>query len=67
MLGIKIVGFQSKLVIDSPVMPDWLDRLKIENLRIAEGAVCLLVRRAPEGASIGIIGTRGDVTVQALM
>jgi glycogen debranching enzyme len=66
MLGIKMVGFQHKLVIDSPVMPDWLDWLKIENLRIAEGAVSLLVRRAPEGASIGIIGTRGDVTVEVL-
>jgi glycogen debranching enzyme len=66
MLGIKTAGFHRKLLIDSPVMPDWLDWLKIENLKVGDGAVSLLVRRAPEGASIGIIETRGDVTVEVL-
>jgi glycogen debranching enzyme len=66
MLGIKTVGFERKLVIDSPVMPDWLDWLRIENLTVGGGAVSFLVRRAPEGASIGIIETRGDVTVEVL-
>ena len=66
MLGIRTLGFDHKLVIDSPVMPDWLDWLKIENLKVGEGAVSVLVRRAPEGASIGIIERRGDVTVEVL-
>jgi glycogen debranching enzyme len=66
MLGIRLDGFSRKLVIDSPIMPNWLDSLKIENLRVGEGSVSLLVHRASEGASIGIIETRGDVTVEVL-
>jgi hypothetical protein len=66
MLGIRAFGFDRKLVIDSPAMPDWLDWLKIENLRVGKGAVSLLVRRVPEGASIGIIERLGDVTVEVV-
>ncbi len=66
MLGLEVRGFDRKLVIDSPVMPDWLDWLKIENLRIGDGAISLIARRAPEGTSIGIIERRGDVRVEVV-
>jgi glycogen debranching enzyme len=65
-LGIEVKGFERKLVIDSPAMPDWLDWLKIENLKVGDGAVSLIVRRAAEGPSIGIIERTGDVTVEVL-
>jgi glycogen debranching enzyme len=65
-LGIEAKGFERKLVIDSPAMPDWLDWLKIENLKVGDGAVSLIVRRAAEGPSIGIIERTGDVTVEVL-
>ncbi|HUA33225.1 MAG TPA: glycogen debranching N-terminal domain-containing protein [Candidatus Binataceae bacterium] len=66
MLGMEIRAFDSKLVMDSPTMPEWLDWLKIENLKVGDGAVSLIVRRVPEGASIGILERRGDVTVEVL-
>jgi len=65
-LGIEVKGFERKLVINSPTMPDWLDWLKIENLKVGDGAVSLIVRRAAEGPSIGIIERTGDVTVEVL-
>jgi glycogen debranching enzyme len=65
-LGIEVKGGERKLVIDSPAMPDWLDWLKIENLKVGDGAVSLIVRRAAQGPSIGIIEHAGDVTVEVL-
>jgi glycogen debranching enzyme len=66
MLGIEVMGFDHKLVIESPAMPNWLDWIKIENLKVGDGAVSLIVRRTPEGTSIGIIERRGDVSVELL-
>ena len=66
MLGIEMRGFERKLVFDSPAMPDWLDWLKLEKLKVGDGEVSLIVRRTPEGASIGIIERRGNVSVEVL-
>jgi len=41
MLGIEVKGFERKLVVDSPLMPDWLDWIKIENLKVGDGAISL--------------------------
>jgi glycogen debranching enzyme len=65
-LGLEVRGFERKLVIDSAEMPKWLDWLKIENLRVGEGEVSLILRRIPEGASVGIIERRGNVTIEVV-
>lgn len=66
MLGIEVMGFERKLIIDSPAMPDWLDWLKIEKLKVGDGEVSLIMRRTPEGTSIGMIERRGNVSVEVL-
>jgi hypothetical protein len=52
-LGIEVLGFDRNLVIDSPSMPNRLDWLKIERLRVGDGDVSLIGRRVPEGTSMG--------------
>ncbi|MBV8358887.1 MAG: amylo-alpha-1,6-glucosidase [Deltaproteobacteria bacterium] len=64
MLGIEVLGSERKLMIDSPTMPDWLDWLKIEGLKVGDGDVSLIVRRVPEGASVGVIERHGNVSVE---
>jgi glycogen debranching enzyme len=66
MLGIDVRGFDRKLVIDLPVMPEWLDWLKIENLKVNDSAVSLIARRNGSGASIEVLEKRGEVTVEVL-
>jgi glycogen debranching enzyme len=66
MLGIEVRGFERKLVIDSPAMPDWLDWLKIENLKVGDGEVSLMMRRTPEGPSLSIIERRGNVSIEMI-
>lgn len=65
-LGIEVRGFERRLVVNSPAMPEWLDWLKIENLKVSDGSVSLVARRSRAGASIDIIETRGDVTVDVI-
>src|SRR5216683_2956823 len=64
MLGFEVLGFERKLVIDSPAMPEWLEWLKIENLKIGDGAVSLLIRRSPEVPAIEILEKHGPITVE---
>jgi hypothetical protein len=59
-----VEGFEHRLVIDSPAMPEWLEWLKIENLRVGEGAVSLLLRRTPRAPKVEILETRGPVGVE---
>jgi glycogen debranching enzyme len=64
MLGIQVMGFDRRLVIDVPAMPQWLDWLKIENLKVGDCAISFLVRRTAEVPAIEILARRGPVTVE---
>jgi glycogen debranching enzyme len=64
MLGMEVKGFERKLIIESPAMPDWLDWIRIENLRVGDGAVSFLVRRTMEVPAVEILEKRGAVTVE---
>jgi len=67
MLGMRVMGFERKLVIDSAQMPQWLDWLKIENLKLGGGGeISLILRRTSEGVSVGIIRRHGSVAVEVL-
>ncbi|HTW87859.1 MAG TPA: glycogen debranching N-terminal domain-containing protein, partial [Candidatus Binataceae bacterium] len=64
MLGIKVNGFEHKLVIDSPAMPEWLDWIKIEHLRVGAGTASIVVRRTPEVPAIEILDKQGPISVE---
>jgi glycogen debranching enzyme len=66
MLGMRVNGFDRKLTMKSPALPQWLDWLEIRNLRVGEGAVSFVVRRAHETAALDITEKRGTVTVEVL-
>ncbi len=66
LLGIDVLALEHKLIIDSPVMPEWLDWIKIEGLKVGDGEVSLIARRVPEGTSVSIIERRGDVRIEVL-
>lgn len=64
MQRIQVMGFDRKLAIDSPAMPDWLDWLRINNLRVGDGAVSFLLRCTPEVPAIEILEKRGAIPVE---
>jgi len=62
-LGLKIDGAASRLSFVRPVLPDFLDEIELNNLRVGAGAVDLLIHRRAQSATIEIRGRSGDVEV----
>jgi glycogen debranching enzyme len=62
-LGIEVTGAPPRVVLTRPVLPESLPWLRIENLRVGEGAVDLLVQRHDEDVGITILRRTGRVEV----
>jgi len=63
----RVLGFERRLILDSPTLPPWLEWLRIENLRVGDGAATVTVSRlANAAAAVDINDKRGDVTVEVL-
>jgi glycogen debranching enzyme len=65
MLGIRILGFDNRVTIDTPIMPPWLDWLRIENIRVGQGAVSLTFQRMPQtnAAAVDVVDRRGNIEI----
>ena len=63
-LGLEVHGFDRRLVIDSPVLPDKLEWLMVDGLAVGNGAASFLVRGTPRGASVEISDKRGPITIE---
>ena len=64
-LGLKVMGFQKRVMLDSPAMPRWLEWLRIDDLKVGDDAVSFILRRAPDGAvTIEILENRGSISVE---
>jgi hypothetical protein len=47
LLAIEVRGFERQLVIDKPMLPPWLNWLRIEDCQVGEGSsVSFLARRS---------------------
>jgi glycogen debranching enzyme len=62
-LGLKIDGAASRLSFVRPILPDFLDEIEINNLKVGAGTVDLLIHRRAQSATIEILGRSGDVEV----
>ncbi|HJU28305.1 MAG TPA: glycogen debranching N-terminal domain-containing protein, partial [Candidatus Binataceae bacterium] len=64
MLGLRVKALERRVVVDSPVMPPWLDWLRIDNLSVGDAKVSLMLRRTPISAAVEVMDKRGQVTVE---
>jgi len=62
-LGLNIDGAASRLSFVRPILPDFLDEIEINNLKVGAGTVDLLIHRRAQSATIEILGRSGDVEV----
>jgi glycogen debranching enzyme len=62
-LGISIRAPERIIRFSNPALPPNLDELTIENLRVADATVDLLVRRHREGVGVEVLRRDGDVEV----
>jgi glycogen debranching enzyme len=62
-LGINIRAGERVIRFCDPTLPASLDELTIENLRVADALVDLLIRRHQEGVAVEVLRREGDVEV----
>jgi glycogen debranching enzyme len=63
-LGMRIQGFENSVTIETPVLPSWLDWIKLENLKVGQGTVSLSFRRMPTGAAaVEVLARQGEVEI----
>jgi glycogen debranching enzyme len=62
-LGMRVRATERQICFASPLLPDSLDYLKIENLKIADASVDLLVRRDDGGATVEILRKQGQIEI----
>jgi glycogen debranching enzyme len=63
-LGMRIQGFASSVTIETPLLPSWLDWIKVENLKVGQGTVSLSFQRMPNNAAaVEVLARQGTVEI----
>jgi glycogen debranching enzyme len=63
-LGLQVDGFNRRLVIDSPVLPDGIGSLSIEGMQVATGSASFTVRGSSRGATVEVTDKRGPISIE---
>jgi len=63
-LGMRVLGFERRVVFDAHLIPSWLDWLSIDGLRVGDGSISVVLRRSPNGAAIEVKEKSGGVRVE---
>jgi glycogen debranching enzyme len=64
-LGLQVMGFERRVLIDSPTIPPWLEWLRIDGLKVGDGSISLILKRTADGAAMTeIVERSGSVTVE---
>ncbi len=63
-LGLRIDGFERRVIIESPVLPEGMGSLAIEDLRVGDGFASFTVQGSPKGATVAITGKHGPITIE---
>ena len=64
MLGMRVLGFEQRVIFDTHLLPTWLDWLSIDELRVGGGSVSFVLRRSHNGAAIEVKEKSGGVRVE---
>ena len=64
-LGLTVSARQRRIEFQSPVLPPFLEGLRICDLRVGDASVDLQLRRHPEDVGIQVLRRRGEVEIVA--
>jgi len=62
-LGLSFRPERSEVLLDSPVLPDYLEQVTIRRLRVLEGSVDLVLSRQGDDVTVHVTDKRGAVRV----
>jgi len=63
-LGLEMRGLERRIVMRSPIIPDWLEWIRFEDLRVGKSSISFIARRGRRGASIEVLEKHGPATVE---
>ncbi len=63
-LGLQVDGFNRRLVIESPVLPEGMGSLSIEGMRVGTGSATFTVQGSPKGATVALTSKHGPISVE---
>jgi glycogen debranching enzyme len=62
-LGLSIQGAQSELLFSHPLLPEFLQEVRLKNLRVGAGTADLLLIRHGDDVSVNVLRREGDVRI----
>ena len=62
-LGITISARENRVLFRNPVLPPFLEKLRIRDLRVGESVLDLELRRHPDDVGIQVVRREGDIEV----
>jgi glycogen debranching enzyme len=62
-LGMSVRAPERQICFAHPLLPENLDELRIENLRVADASVDLLMRRQEDGVAVEVLRRRGEIEI----
>lgn len=65
-LGLQIDAVEKKVTVDHPVLPDWLDDLKVHKLKVADGGLSIEFTRTDSGTRVNVTDLEGGVEFEQL-
>jgi glycogen debranching enzyme len=60
-LGLTVHGVQKRVYLNSPVLPEFLDTVRVQGLKVGSGTLDLLFERHEKDVSVRIENREGDV------
>jgi Glycogen debranching enzyme len=66
-LGLQLSADPPAILFHRPVLPDFLDRVEIGNLRVGKARVDIILNRHPHSVGINVLRREGDVEIRMTM
>lgn len=62
-LGLRIDAVSRRLTFSRPLLPDWLDWVRLSSLRVAGASIDLLLERHASDVGVIVLGRDGDIEI----
>jgi glycogen debranching enzyme len=63
-LGMSIHGAEERIRFSNPTLPQFLQEIKIDNLRVGKATVDLMIERHPQDVSVRVLRMDGQIMIE---
>jgi hypothetical protein len=65
-LGLEIRGDEGKVIFWNPVLPRYIQEVKLTGLSVGAGSIDLLLRRYGKDVTVNVLGRKGQVVLETV-